>query len=147
LREDQHDWIAASDLIITIPGTNTAEVAVIGTPMISVFPIEPFQMIPLEGVYELFGKIPVLGFIFKKIYVKIAQDRIRFFAIPNIKAGKEIVPDLRGRIQPINIAEKAISLLHDRNSLEKMSKELKLSLGGTGASLRIAEEIIYAALH
>ena len=141
ITNDQLDAIAASDLIITIPGTNTAEVAIIGTPMISVFPLASAQLIPLEGLNDIIGRIPLLGFFFKNLYVKIMQSKIRFFAIPNIKTGREIVPDLRGAIQPRTIAEGAVALLNNKVKLENMRRELKVSLGGTGAAHKVAEEI------
>jgi lipid-A-disaccharide synthase len=138
---DQHDFIAASDLTITIPGTNTAEVAVLGTPMISVFPEASIQLIPLEGIYDLIGRIPFLGFIFKDIYVKMLFSKTRFFAIPNIKSGKEIVPEYKGKIQPKTVAEKAVFLLNDAEKLAEMRRQLKACLGEPGAAGRIAEEI------
>lgn len=147
INKDQHDAIAASDLVITIPGTNTAEVAIIGTPMISIFPLDSSQMIPLEGIFEIIGKLPGLGFFFKKLYVKMAQRRARFFAIPNMKAGKEIVPELLGNVQPDSLAEKAVFLLNDTNKLAQMKKELRDSLGGPGAASKVAEVILNEVLH
>jgi lipid-A-disaccharide synthase len=138
---DQHDFIAASDIVVTIPGTNTAEVAVLGTPMISVFPEASTQLIPLEGIYEIIGKIPFLGFIFKVLYVKMLFSKTRFFAIPNIKSGKEIVPEYKGKIQPKTVAEKAVFLLNDPEKLAEMRRQLKACLGEPGAAGRIAEEI------
>ncbi len=138
---DQHDVIAASDLVITIPGTNTAEVAILGTPMISVFPSNSSELIPLEGINDLIGRIPLIGFFFKKLYVRMLFLKIRFFAIPNIKTGKEIVPELKGRIQPRILAEKAVSMLKSPDKLAEMRTRLKASLGGPGAAAKIAEEI------
>jgi len=138
---DQHDFIAASDLVVTIPGTNTAEVAVLGTPMISVFPGESTQLIPLEGIYDIIGKLPVIGFIFKALYVKMLFLKTRFFAIPNIKSGKELVPEYKGKIQPKTVAEKAVFLLNDPEKLAEMRRQLKACLGEPGAAGRIAEEI------
>jgi len=141
ISSDIHDAIAASDLIITIPGTNTAEVSIIGTPFISVFPFESCQLIPLEGIYDLIGKVPVLGFIFKNFYVKMMLLKTRFFAIPNIKSGKEIVPELNGTINTNALADKAVSILNDAKILVEMSVQLKACLGAPGAAERIAKEI------
>jgi len=139
---DQHSIIKASDLVITVPGTNTAEVAVLGTPMMVVFPLNNSQLIPLEGIWEIIGKIPVLGFLFKKFYVKIALLKTRFFAIPNIKSGLEIVPELKGNIQPKTIAENAVSLMDNTKKLNEMRIRLKNCLGNAGAKDRIAREIL-----
>jgi lipid A disaccharide synthetase len=138
--------MAASDMIVTIPGTNTAEVAIIGTPMISIFPLDSSNMIPLEGIWEIIGKLPLLGYVFKKYYVKIMQKRIRFFAIPNIKTGRSIVPELLGKIQAVDVAEKVDALLNDTDTLKEMSGQLKAALGKPGAARMIAEEILNEAL-
>ena len=144
---DQHDVIAASDLVITVPGTNTAEVAIIGTPMIVTFPLASAHLIPLEGIFQIIGKIPLLGFFFKNFYVKIVQRKTRFFAIPNIKADKEIVPELTGNIQPGTVAEKAVVLLDNKDSMAKMRTALKVSLGAPGAADKIAKEILNEIIH
>jgi Lipid-A-disaccharide synthetase len=139
--QGQHDVIAASDIIITIPGTNTAEVAVLGTPMIVVFPEKSSELIPLEGIYEIIGNIPFLGYFFKKLYVKMLLQKTRFFAIPNIKSGREIVPEFKGDVQPKTLAETAVLLLNDGKKLDEMGKLLRSSLGSSGAAKRITEEI------
>jgi hypothetical protein len=137
----QHDVIGASDLAITIPGTNTAEVAVIGTPMIVIFPENSSELIPFEGIYEIIGKLPLLGYLFKKFYVKMLLQNTRFFALPNIKCGREIVPEFKGDVHPKTLAEKAVLLLGDKKKLDEMRVLLKSCLGKPGAAKRITEEI------
>lgn len=144
--KEQFDAMAASDMIVTIPGTNTAEVAIIGTPMVSIFPLESSSMIPLEGIWDILGRIPMLGFILKRFYVKIMQKRTRFFAIPNIKTGKAVVPELLGKIQAADVADKVDSLLNNPDALKEMSCQLKAALGKPGAASRIAEVILNEAL-
>lgn len=143
---EQIDAMAASDMIVTVPGTNTAEVAIIGTPMVSIFPLDSSNMIPLEGTWDILGRIPLLGFLLKRSYVKIMQKRTRFFAIPNIKTGKAVVPELLGKIQAADVADKVDSLLNNPDALKEMSDQLKAALGKPGAARRIAEEILNEAL-
>ena len=144
--DDQFDAMSASDLIVTIPGTNTAEVAVIGTPMISVFPMDSFSMIPLEGVWDLIGRIPLLGYYFKRKYVKMMLEKTRFFAIPNIKTGRSIVPELVGNIQAIDVADRIDKLLNTPDILKEMSEQLREALGSPGAAKNIAQEILNETL-
>jgi lipid A disaccharide synthetase len=127
---------------VTIPGTNTAEVAVIGTPMVSIFPMDSFNMIPLEGIWDLIGRIPVLGYYFKRKYVKMMIEKTRFFAIPNIKTGRSIVPELTGNIQAIDVAVVMDKLLNSPDILKEMSGQLRAALGGPGAAKKIAQEIL-----
>jgi lipid-A-disaccharide synthase len=130
-----------SALAITIPGTNTARLAALGIPMISIFPLDNPDVIPLEGLAHYIGKIPYLGSKFKKTLAQTLNKKIKFFALPNIKADKEIVPEIRGIIEPAAVALKAVSLLKDTGYRQKMSDELIKTMGEPGASTKIMEEI------
>lgn len=130
-----------SELVITIPGTNTAKIAARGIPMLVVFPLNHPEVIPLEGVADIIGKVPVMGRAFKKWLAHVVNKKTKFFALPNQKAGIEIVPEIRGKITPEKVAEKVISLLKDKQGREKMSAKLIKSLGAPGAAKKIVEEI------
>lgn len=133
--------IGNSELVVTIPGTNTALIAARGLPMVVVFPLNHPEVIPMEGLANLLGKVPVMGRAFKKWVANVVNKKTKFFALPNQKAGKEIVPEIRGEIEPLGVALKALLLLKDRAAREKMSAELVKSMGVPGAAKKIAEEI------
>lgn len=133
--------VSNSDLIITIPGTNTARLAALGIPMIVIFPLDNPQVIPMEGLIHYFGKIPYLGSMFKRYLANTLNRQTKFFALPNIKAGREIVPEIRGTIDPAEVAQLAILLLKDDNMRSIMSAELVKSMGKPGAAIKIMEEI------
>jgi lipid-A-disaccharide synthase len=135
-----------SELIITIPGTNTARLAALGIPMIVIFPLDNPDVIPLEGLAHYIGKIPYLGSRFRKTLADTLNRKIKFFALPNIKADQEIVPEIRGIIEPTAVALKAVALLKDEKKRAEMSKDLQRALGEPGAAHRITEEI-NEALH
>ncbi|MBU0671800.1 MAG: glycosyl transferase, partial [Candidatus Margulisbacteria bacterium] len=63
------------------------------------------------------------------------------FALPNIKANSEIIPEIRGIIDPAVVAQKAVSLLKDRKIREKMSEDLIKAMGEPGAAVKITEAI------
>jgi len=130
-----------SELVITIPGTNTARLAARGIPMIVVFPLDNTDVIPLEGLAHFIGKIPHLGSKFKKTLIQTLNKRIKYFALPNIKAEQEIVPEYRGAIDIDTVVMKTIDLLQNDKLRKKMSEDLKRSMGEPGASGRIVEEI------
>jgi lipid-A-disaccharide synthase len=130
-----------SELVITIPGTNTARLAARGIPMLVVFPLDKVEVIPLEGAAHYIGMLPYFGKKFKKLFAHILNQNTKFFALPNIKAGQEIVPEIRGKVEPAKVAEAALSLLNNLDQRKKMSKELFQSMGKTGAAKKIAEEI------
>ena len=135
--EDAHN----SELVITIPGTNTARLAARGIPMLVVFPLDDPDVIPLEGLPHYIGMIPYFGSKFKRFLADTLNRRIKFFALPNIKAGKEITPEIRGIIKEEEIANGVISLLKNNQTRRKMSQDLKTAMGTPGAAAKIAEEI------
>jgi lipid-A-disaccharide synthase len=137
----EFDDIYNSGIIVTIPGTNTAKIAARGIPMVVVFPLNHPEVIPLDGLADLIGRLPVMGKAFKKWVANTVNRKTNFFALPNQKAGREIVPEIRGVVDPLGIALKTLLLLYDREKREQMSAELIEAMGKPGAARRIAEEI------
>lgn len=130
-----------SEVVVTIPGTNTAKIAARGIPMVVVFPLNHPEVIPMEGLAELLGKLPVMGKPFKKWTANIINRRTKFFALPNQKANREIVPEIRGVIDPLGVALKTLLLLLEKEKRIKMSAELIAAMGEPGAARRIYAEI------
>jgi lipid-A-disaccharide synthase len=130
-----------SELVITIPGTNTARLAAMGMPMLVVFPLDNLDVIPLEGLAHFVCMIPFLGSKIKKYLANTMNKHTKYFALPNIKADKEIVTEIRGVIDPEEVAQKALELMNDAGKRQEMSRELISAMGDPGAAQKIAEEI------
>jgi lipid-A-disaccharide synthase len=145
IKSDRHDAISLSTLTVTIPGTNTAEIAALGAPMIAVFPLDRPDSIPLEGIFDWICKIPGLGILLKRVFFFVANKRTKFFTLPNMKTDKDIVPELRGKVEAKEVAARAIKLIKDPSWLSETSEELKRAMGGRGAAKSISEEIIKLA--
>lgn len=135
------DDIHNSEIVITIPGTNTAKIAARGIPMVVVFPLNHPEVIPMEGLADIIGKLPAVGKAFKRWVADTVNKKTEFFALPNQKAGREIVPEIRGTIEPLGVALKVLLLLKDKKSRKKMSGELMEAMGRPGAAKKIAEEL------
>lgn len=133
--------LANSEVIVTIPGTNTAKVAARGVPLVVVFPLNHPEVIPLEGIADLIGKLPILGKKFKRFVAETVNARTKYFALPNQKADREIAPEIRGIIDPLGVAMKVVELLKHPEQRQAMSAELTAAMGGPGAARKIAEEI------
>jgi lipid-A-disaccharide synthase len=140
-RITEFEEVSSSEIVITIPGTNTARLAALGMPMIVIFPLDNPDVIPLEGLPHFIGLVPYFGSKFKRFLADTLNKRNKYWALPNLKADREIVPEIRGVIEPGIVAQKAITLLKDRARREKMSVELRNALGDPGAAKRIAEEL------
>ncbi len=136
-----HDAMNAADLIVTIPGTNTAEAAYLGKPMLVVVPFNKPEALLFDGLAGLLGSAPVIGKLIKKAAIFVSDKFNKFSALPNRKAQRFVVPELRGILKAEDVAGKAIGMLCDKKKLQEISEELKSVMGEKGAAARIAEEI------
>jgi len=137
--------IPAADLAITIPGTNTAQIAALGIPFLMIFPLNKLDSIPLEGLLHYVTKIPLAGKIIKQLAAKIICSKTRFFALPNMKARKMVAPELVGKLSAEQVVEKTLELLGNPEALKHMGNELKKLMGESNAADIIVEEIINEA--
>jgi lipid-A-disaccharide synthase len=116
-------WMRRVSLAITASGTATMECAVAGCPMIVVYKV--------SGLTYVVGRSLV---------------RVRWLAMPNVLAGRAIVPEyLQGEARPARVAAAARELLADDARRQAMQKDLATvvaSLGGPGAAARAAERIV-----
>ncbi len=143
IEEKRYEAINISHLIITIPGTNTLESTYLGTPMVVAIPLNKPEAIPLDGLAGLVGGLPMLGSLIKRKMVKHYSKRIKFTAIPNIRADREIVPEIRGIIEPTDVAKEVIGLLRSPERLTEMKKELrKIARTTEGAADKVADVIL-----
>ncbi|MFA5928953.1 MAG: hypothetical protein WC838_06625 [Candidatus Margulisiibacteriota bacterium] len=129
------------DLAITIPGTNTAHLSIMGIPILCVMPLNWPQVVPLEGIWEYLGRLPLLGSIIKELVIRIAIKSMRYLALPNIIAKQMVVPEVWGRVTEQEVALAAEKLLLDMNGREAMGKQIRAIMGPGGAAKKIVSEI------
>ena len=127
------------DLAITTVGANTAELAAIALPMLVVLPTQHLNMMNAwDGIFGVIGKISFINrfitFIVSYFYLK----KKKFFAWPNIKAKKMIVPERIGNISPRKIAHEALFLIRNKDQLKIISDNLLLQRGSKGAAKKLA---------
>ncbi len=122
VRDDVYDVMRACDLLIVASGTATLEGACMLTPMIIIY------------------KVSLSTWAVAKSLVRIKNS-----GLPNIIAGREIVPEyLQWQATPQRIARKTIRMLTDRSQLRRQVeflRQVKFSLGSPGAPARVAELI------
>ena len=111
------------DFALVKSGTSTLETAILKCPMVIIY------------------KVSFLAWLIGKSVVKLP-----FIGLVNIIAGEMIVPELlQNEATPMNIAERTIALLGDEKQLENIRYALAKvteKLGGPGASIRAAQEVI-----
>ncbi len=134
-----YEILKECDLAITTVGANTAELAAIALPMLVVLPTQHLNMMNAwDGIFGVIGKFSfinrLLTFIVKYFYFK----KKKFFAWPNIKAKKMIVPERIGNILPEEIAREVLFLIQNRDQLKNISDNLVKERGGKGAAEKLA---------
>jgi lipid-A-disaccharide synthase len=119
------EWMQRAALAITASGTATMECAFFGCPMIVVYKV--------NWLTYLIGRMVVT---------------VNWLAMPNVIAGREIVPEfIQHDATPQRITSAARLLIGDATERQAMQRELAAvvnSLGGAGASKRAAELILTA---
>lgn len=134
----QYDVMRNATLAVTIPGSNTAEMAALGLPMVVVLPLNWPELIPLEGLPGLIGAVPFVGPKLKRKVVLAYAHRVRFAALPNRRARQELVPELKGVLEPEDIAVTVGNLMRSRQKLQKISERLRTVMGEGGTADKIA---------
>ena len=137
-----YEVLKKCDLAITTVGANTAELAAITLPMLVVLPTQHLNMMNAwDGIFGVIGKISFINrfltFIIKNFYFK----KKKFFAWPNIKAKRMIVPERIGNISPRRIAREVLFLIKNRNKLKSIRNNLHKERGDKGAAEKLASII------
>ncbi len=138
-----YEILKECDLAITTVGANTAELAAISLPMLVVLPTQHLSMMNAwDGIFGVIGKISLINrlltFIIKNFYFK----KKKFFAWPNIKAKRMIVPERIGNISPIKIAREVLFLIKNRDQLKSIRDNLHKERGDKGAAKKLASIIV-----
>jgi lipid-A-disaccharide synthase len=119
-RERIHDMVRACDAVISVSGTVTLEIALVGTPMVIIYKLSPLT-------YQLAKRL-----------VKI--DNI---GLCNIVAGDTVVRELiQDQAEPANIADEITTILTDsayRTTIRNKLALVRSKLGCGGASRNVAQ--------
>ncbi len=116
---DTYSIVAASELALAASGTATLETALLGCPMVVAYKVSPLT-------YAL-ARMLVRG--------------VDFIAMPNILAGRAIVPELiQGRVNVRNLVRAAENLMVEplRGETRNALLGLRARLGEPGAAARVA---------
>lgn len=121
-----YEALAAADAAIVSSGTATVEAALLGTPMVAVYRVSSMT-----------------AFVARRLV------RTPFFAMPNLIAGRRVVPELiQEDFQPERVAQEVKKLLDVPPAREQMKRDLAevRSRLGPGGAIERAAEIIAAML-
>lgn len=94
-------------LAVAIPGTKVIELAALGIPAVTTLPMNRPEMIVINGVLQYVGRLPGVGTPLKRSVIAAGLRRFPFVAQPNIDAGRELDPEIRGTLLPSHVAHVA----------------------------------------
>jgi len=142
-RSTDYRTMAKSQLVISIPGTKCMEAAVLGRALLVAVPLNRVDEIAMNGIAAYLHRVPIIGRPLKRWIARRVAERIPMFAQPNIDAGRFIAPEIRGILQPHQVAAKAADMLEDAVALRMMGETLAgLYAKDVGAADRMAADVL-----
>ncbi len=123
-------------------GANTAELARLGVPMVVALPLNKLEaMRAWDGLLGLLVNLPGVGIVLARLINGVLQHFIGLVAWPNIWAKREIVPEVRGRLRPDDLAEVVLDLMRHPQRLSEIQQRLLPFRSEPGAAIAIANWI------
>ncbi len=137
-----YSFLRHCDLCLTTVGANTAELARLGVPMVVALPLNKLEaMRAWDGLLGLLVNLPGVGIVLARLINGVLQHFIGLVAWPNIWAKREIVPEVRGRLRPDDLAEVVLDLMRHPQRLSEIQQRLLPFRSEPGAAIAIANWI------
>jgi lipid-A-disaccharide synthase len=133
-------------LVLTIPGTKTIELAVLGKPAIAMTPLNAPELVTINGPLTYLARIPAIGVALKRAAAVAVSRRHTFHTQPNIDAGRALIREMHGTVTPGRVARVALDSYDDAAWLAESSAGLaELYRSHVGASDRMADALLRLA--
>lgn len=135
---DPYQVISNCDLAISLPGTNVAELAIGGKP--TVIPLSFRVPIGGGGLLGIVDRLPGLKGLKQRLRER-KKAKFPFVGLPNILAGRMIMPELFVDDDMANLAEYLVDLAHDEARRKAIGTEARNVMGEAGAGARVCDLI------
>jgi lipid-A-disaccharide synthase len=133
-------------LVLTIPGTKTIELAVLGKPVIAITPLNAPELVAINGPLTYLNRIPLVGVPLKRAAAVAVARRFAFHTQPNIDAGCALVREVHGTVTPGRIARIALDSYDDQAWIRASGAALEaLYRDHIGAADRMADSLLRLA--
>ena len=129
------------DFAVTIPGTNTAELACCAKPfLVTLHRLAFFGGGGLVGVFERFPLLPDSW----KIRLRQRKHKRYGFLVahPNLVAGRVVAPEVIVRDTTADLEKEILRWIDDPEGRQRMGQELQAVMGASGAARRLAEAVV-----
>lgn len=138
VEEHRYAAMKASSVAVSLPGTNTLQLAALGVPMIVVAPLNRAETIVVEGPVNWLSQRWGPTRAVKRALLFRLNDRLKYVALPNIIADEAIVQEMRGVLSPQEVGRAVLRLLDDEDARSRMTVRLGQVAGPPGAARRAA---------
>ncbi len=135
------DALERAELMVSLPGTSTAEAMYMQTPMAVLVPLNRPELIQLDGLVGLIGMIPWLGTLLKKAAIRFMIRRRRLVALPNIMVRRQVVPEIVGVLESTPVAAQLLELLDSPDQLAAQCEVFAQFPATTVAATAIVTEL------
>ena len=133
-------------LVLTIPGTKTIELAVLGKPAITITPLNAPEIITFNGPLTYLHHVPLIGVPLKRAVAVGISRRFEYHTQPNMDAGAMVLCEVHGTVTPGRIARIALERYDDREWIASTGDRLAgLYRDHIGAADRMAESLLALA--
>ena len=102
-------------LVLTIPGTKTIELAVLGKPAITITPLNAPEFVTINGPLTYLDRMPFVGVPLKRAAAVAVSRRFAYHTQPNMDARRALIRELHGTVTPGRIARIAFESYDDRD--------------------------------
>lgn len=141
--DTRHAHMRAADLAITIPGTNTLELGIVGVPSIVMLPMNRPELIPLEGAGHWLGLVPVVGKYLKRYAVRLFVEGLnRPVSLPNRLSGEDLFMEITGTLTAEQVADAALDLLSRPEELARRRARLEATMPKPGAAVTLVDRVL-----
>jgi len=133
-------------LVLTIPGTKTIELAALGTPAVTITPLNAPEVVTINGPLTYLNRLPLVGVSLKRAVAVGVSRRFRYHTQPNMDAGRSLLREMHGTVTPGRVARVALDSYDDRAWIEATREALvRLYRSHAGAADRMAQALIALA--
>ncbi|WP_204137491.1 lipid-A-disaccharide synthase [Halomicronema sp. CCY15110] len=142
-----HAVTSQCQLCLTTVGANTAELGALAVPMIVLLPTQQLEaMNAWDGILGLLVALPLVGkpfnILINRLLLAYLSRRRKLFAWPNIWAGREVVPELLGRLTADDLGDRVLNYLDHPEQLQQMRDDLQQVRGVSGAAQKLAQIVL-----
>ena len=141
VREGQYAAIAASSLAVAFPGTNNLQIASLGVPLLMIAPLNQAHNIPLDGIPGALPREGAAAVAVKKKLVHWYNAKKEYVSLPNMLAGRALLPERRELMTPESACRYISELIESPERRREITEGYAALDLRRGASERIAREI------